>query len=219
MKTFENFIYENVSTNKDDWFFSIQHNELEKVKDMIKYIHATDNQNNTGLYYAIFNLSKNSNLEMIDFLIIPKNYSLNGADINHKNIFSKSLLHLCITNNKIPELETLLKYTEEIDIIQFNKLDINILNKYDQTPLLYLAYDYAFSKQSTNGKKQTELDNKMLDLLIKKDADWNLKDNEGNDFFDLMQGKIIHNKKTIDELYPEQYKKYLKKKTIKKFKI
>lgn len=59
----------------------------------------------------------------------------------------------------------------------------------------------------------------MLKLLIDYDADWNLKDNQGDTFLDILHLMSNDDYKKIKFLYPEKYKEYLIKEKVGDFNL
>ena len=79
--------------------------------------------------------------------------------------------------------------------------DINHQNKNNhKTPLMYAGAN------SYN----------MITLLIDADADWNIKDSDGKDFFNYLDEDV---EEMVIEDYPEEYEQYLLKKKEEKYNI
>lgn len=91
-----------------------------------------------------------------------------------------------------------------LDLLLKKGADINITNKMGFTPLMQSIFTERYN---------------MMHIIISRDADWNIKNSNGQDFIDLLlvYNNIIHDGVILK--YPDKYEQYIIKKEINKFKI
>ena len=88
--------------------------------------------------------------------------------------------------------------------------DVDACNSFGETALMHLLNQRKYNNYDT------EFLNKVIDELIKNDADWNIKTLNGKDIFDYADEYIsIY----LKEQYPEKYQEYLKKKASSDFNL
>jgi len=88
---------------------------------------------------------------------------------------------------------------------------VNYVNEDGENILTIAAY---FTKNDEDGFRPSF---DIVKMLLEYDINWNFKDSDGNDFIELLDTEEM--KEEIINLYPEKYKKYLREKKAKKFKI
>ena len=95
-------------------------------------------------------------------------------------------------------------------------LNTNNNNFFIVTDLLELGADPNIPNGNGNTALILARDIDMIKFLIDNDADWNMINNNGKDFVDLLNND---EKEIIKKEYPEKYQEYLKKKQMIKFNI
>jgi len=118
-----------------------------------------------------------------------------GGDINVKSYDGWSLLTLNTNNNYFFIVKDLLDLGA----------DPNIQNGYGNTSLMLAK------------------DTDMIKLLIDNNADWNITNNDGEDFVDLLDPHIDpwsgNTENWLSKEYPEKYQDYLRKKKANEFNL
>jgi len=149
--------------------------------------------------YLIMMIQKN-NLEELKKLIDS------GSNVTETNDYGRNLLFY------IPEKKFNSKTKEIIKLLIDNGLDINNQTNAGDTALLYYIKSYNVRNKL------------IIKELIKNGANWNIKNNQGLDFVDILKAK----EDTFSDLklsqifivgFQKEYKKYLREKQTKKFKI
>lgn len=130
------------------------------------------------------------NFDIVNFLIDS------GADLNIKNKNGETALFRAITFNDINIVNLLLKQPS---------IDINIQNNDGNTVLIY-AVSQKGATFSNSGNPASNR-KKIIELLLKSDIDWNLKNKYDNDFM-----FYVNNEKQLSKLYPDKYEIYIKNK-------
>ena len=129
-----------------------------------------------------------------------------GADPNKKDYFKGDFLSVAITNNNMSIIKNLLKYGA----------DPNIQGRFGYTPLITAARDRFTKNKVRTGWENDEYYENVLEELIMAGADWNIKDDDGEDFFDFL---IDYFRQPLIDKYPEQYKVYKMKKEEEKYNL
>jgi len=129
-----------------------------------------------------------------------------GADPNIKDKFNNYLLSIAVSNCNTDMVKELIKYGAKL----------NIKDKFGHTPLISAARDrFIRHTVRTGWEKDIYIEN-TLEELIMAGADWNIKNNDDEDFIDSLTGYYIT---PIKDKYPEQFEKYLRKKQIDKYNL
>jgi len=151
-----------------------------------------------------------------------KKYIDNGGVLKMKN--QQSVIYFAAVYTNIPILKLLL------DTNQFNTSDLDNKEKYNgDTALIYAAkkqmvmsirllLEYGANPNIQNYDGFTALMSVKSYRSMRNLAevsDWSIKSNLGYDVFDILPNWS----ERLSKDYPEKYKEYVKKKTIKKFKI
>ena len=129
-----------------------------------------------------------------------------GADPNIKDKFQGYLLFVAILNNNVEIVKELLKAGANTDI----------KNDFGNTPLIMSAKDRFVRSKVRAGWENDYYEENILEELIMSGADWNQKDNDGDDFFDFL---IDYFRQPLREKYPEQYQEYKLRKDAEKYNI
>lgn len=129
-----------------------------------------------------------------------------GADPNIKDVFNTDLLAIAITNNNVAIVKELLNAGA----------DPNNKDSFGNTHLIMAARDRFTRNKVRSGYNFNKYEENILEELIMAGADWNLKNNEGKDFFDFLIGYF---RQPLREKYPEQYKEYQMRKEEEKYNL
>jgi len=224
LKTYKQ-LFEN--TYNFEFFIAIENRDLDRIKEIVEKkdfdINIQNMYENNGLLCLIgLKNDKDIDYDIAKYLIN------NGIDINLESKTShENLLMTAISKRKNKIVELLLEEDDinvdnfgiynaiyyaswfNLDIKLAEKIikkgcDINISSYHDITPLM---------KASLNE------DMDMIKMLIDYDADWNLVDNEGDTFLDILHLMSNDKYKKIKSLYPEKYKEYVKNKKVGDFNL
>ena len=193
-------LFEGNENDLKKWISALSENNYVKIESMLKKgfdvnYHFRENLKSTNsLFYALF-------YESYDVVKILIKYGIDLEEIDPTN--NTYILSTLIIKNYI----TTTKCCKETQMRQIFNIFKNLINTVD------------INKQDLEGytslmRAASYQQNHFIYLLIKAGADWNIKNNDGKDFMD-----IIGNWSGLIKKFPDQYKEYLKKKTIKKFKI
>jgi len=149
--------------------------------------------------------------ELIDYIIKNdtegiKKYIADGKELN------------TIGNNGFTSMIAVVYYDslESFELLFDAGINIDLQNVYGNTALNWSSTaSSSFSSYTSSGNSSYF---KWVVKLLEYGAEWfsNYDKKEGEIFFDNLNK---NQQDDIKKLYPEQYKKYLKQKTIKKFKI
>ena len=129
-----------------------------------------------------------------------------GANPNKKDSTDTHLLFVAITNNNVEIVRELLKAGANADI----------KNYFGNTPLILVARDRFTRNKVRSGYDFDKYEENILEELIMAGADWNLKNIDGEDFFDFL---IDYFRQPLREKYPEKYKEYIMKKDADKYNL
>jgi len=132
-----------------------------------------------------------------------------GANPNQDNPFSgynDNLLLIAVSNNNIVIVKELLKAGA----------NPNCQNTTGNTPLIIASRDRFTRAKVRTGWEWDKYEENVIEELIRAGADWNIKNNEGEDFFDYL---IEYFRLPLKEKYPKQYKEYLIKKEADKYNL
>jgi len=128
--------------------------------------------------------------------------TLNGISSNGSTL----LMNIIIPSNEDKELIKWIQYLFDAG----GDKNINQLSSTHNTVLLYAAF--YVNKQFVSNHIFFD----VVNLLSDYDANWNFKDAEGFDFFHYL---IDEDSEYLINKYPDKYKKYIREKKAKKFKI
>jgi len=188
--TFKQFLNEsNTEKELGEIVFStlkdiIRLGDIKNLKDMIEHLNLSKSEINTVrnnrdlLIYAIY-----SDIEMVEYLLSI------GADTNNIKMKEQNsaLIHAILSEseNKIEN--------NVIDILVKNGANLNHVGQRQKTALMF----------SINWFDMTPITHK----LIQYDADWNLKDENGDTFVDYLNDK---NKRSLEYTYHDKYDRYIR---------
>jgi len=222
LKTYKQ-LFENKKLKNSFDNFNID--DIEQLEDFVdKFgINVVDRDDNTLLIYLIRKQRK-TKINMINYLID------NGVNINARNIVGDNALNwsayfnltviinllilnnIDINNQDNNGMSPLMTASadgnhESVKILLDNDVDINITCNHDRTALHYCSKNLNFS---TSKYLIT------LDLLLRTDINWNIIDKDNKTFIDYLSDDIVED---IITKYSKKYKKYIREKQAKKFKI
>jgi len=198
MKKYKTYINESWDDNwnwKAYIFDSIQDNDFEKFKQLLNDNIYSDKSKSKSIN-SIINMELFGSTPLLKILNNNRieffNYIVDDMDLNYSSFDIKSPLVYCLWNSEFDMFQLLID----------NGADINSISKSNnQTPLIFGA----------------DLNNlKKIQICIENDADWSICSGD-QCFLDILESNGF--KKYIIKKYPEHYKKYLKQKATKKFKI
>ena len=129
-----------------------------------------------------------------------------GANPNIKDNFNTYIIIVSVFNSNLSIVKELLKAGANPDV----------QNKLGYTPLIDAARDRRIRSEVRSGFEKNIYQENILEELIKAGANWNLKNNDGEDFFDYLPNSC---REPLIDKYPEQYKEYLIKKDLEKFEL
>ena len=128
-----------------------------------------------------------------------------GANPNTKDDGS-NLIFIAVLNNNVSIVKELLKAG----------VNPNVQSRFGYTPLIDAARDRGIRNKVRTGWEKDIYEENILEELIKAGADWNLKNQDGEDFFDFLSNYF---RQPLIDKYPEQYKEYMMKKDANKYNI
>ena len=131
-------------------------------------------------------------------------YLENGGDINQQSSAGETLLMHSVVKNNLLMLNYLLE----------NGADPNIQARNGWTCLIIAAHYHLSGNSKIKYESSSELG--VISKLIESGANWNLVTDNDGDFLQMLDNNLF---KIIIEKYPEQYKKYLRKKESKNFNL
>ena len=184
--------------------------DLTNSKEMYNYLKYLVHKNfikknnisesNTVNSKELFGAIRNLNLDKIEDLLNQ------GADPNVRNGVNKTPIMNAITNLKFTPskvtkvIELLLKYGADLDAQSYTKRTALMF----ATDFRYKVYNYY----------------SVVDKLIELGADWNFKDENGDDFIDYLINNGDEDKvKELQEKYPKQFERYNLKKENDKYNL
>jgi len=162
----------------------MQKNIIYKIYIDMRYIKLFENKD-SGIFDIIKNIEiGNNNNYDIEFTkkLIEKEIK-DGVDLNIKDKYNRTVL-LYST-----------RYSEICKLLIDAGSDVDAQDVYNNTALILSAYHHHRFE--------------TLKLLIEAGADWNLKNDDNDDFLSYLN---MYKKNKIIKLYPEQYEEYLIKK-------
>jgi len=204
---------------------------IEQIEDFINQygINATEKINGESLLTHIIRNSNRYilNLEENVKFLLKKGIDINIVDRNNDNALNWSAYfnfsNICqllidaginINEQDVYGMSPLItaaaeKNYETVKVLIDNNCDINLINTNGRNALHMISKNISYNDTKAR---------KILFILLDTDIDWFIKDNTKFIFLDYFK----HNSSIINEIkkkYPKKWRKYMKNKTIKKFKI
>ena len=187
------------------WFYAIHHNDLKLAKEVIKKGIDINIIATIDIDIPYMNTYDNSALYITPYLGMTKLLIKNGADLDIRNTNHETALFGAI-RSKIHKHIQLSDYIKKMKLLLDAGADPNIRDYLQRTPLLYIA--------EVCGQNYSDFCIEMMGLLINAGADWELKNRNGEIFFDILSE---YNQKLIEQNHSDNM--FIRHRRAKKFKL
>jgi len=165
----------------------------------MKFLKTYESHNNDDLFNKIISLIDENYQEGVLFNFI-KQYIDSGCDPDRLTTKEDTIITSLI--EKYYKDDDLLK--EMIQYLFDNGADPNYISSFNMN---YLVETVDFERF------------KLIELFIENDVFWTIPDDDGDDFLSYLKYKSLTEYERIIKKYPEKYKKYMRGKQARKFKI
>ena len=197
-------LFINTSNNENLLQYAILFDKYDFIPYILKKKININNQDITNGLSALHQIVIKNKIDIVKLLI---NY---GANINIQDYYGNTAIHYCISEENIEILQLLLQYDPNLNLIDIDgntPLHLYLKNSYLEKEILELL----ITKSDLNIQNNTGLtclkniidlyivDN-YIDLLRKKELNFFIQDNTGEDMSDSLTNKNILNL-AIDSYY------------------
>lgn len=197
-------LFINTSNNENLLQYAILFDKYDFIPYILKKKININNQDITNGLCALHQIVIKNKIDIVQLFI---NY---GANINIQDYYGNSTVHYCISEENIEILRLLLQYDPNLNLIDIDgntPLHLYLKNSYLEKEILQLLITKSdLNIQNNNGltclKNIIDLyivDN-YIDLLTKKELNFFIQDNTGEDMSDSLTNKNILNL-AIDSYY------------------
>ena len=197
-------LFINTNNNENLLQYAILFDKYDFIPYIFKKKININNQDITNGLCALHQIVIKNKIEIVKMLI---NY---GANINIQDYYGNTAVHYCISEENIEILQLLLQYDPNLNLIDIDgntPLHLYLKNSYLEKEILQLLITKSdLNIQNNNGltclKNIIDLyivDN-YIDLLTKKELNFFIQDNTGEDMSDSLTNKNILNL-AIDSYY------------------
>ena len=197
-------LFINTNNNENLLQYAILFDKYEFIPYILKKKININNQDITNGLCALHQIVIKNKIDIVQLFI---NY---GANINIQDYYGNTAIHYCISEENIEILQLLLQYNPNLNLIDIDgntPLHLYLKNSYLEKEILQLLITKSdLNIQNNNGltclKNIIDLyivDN-YIDLLNKKELNFFIQDNTGEDMSDSLTNKNILNL-AIDSYY------------------